>query len=417
MSRPLQERGNIPDAKSTAVTESELTAAVDRICSSERFRKSPVLRDLLSFLYRNQGNPLTEYAIGTEALGRRPDFDSRTDASVRVHMSRLRQRLRDYYDTEDPEAVFRLVIPAGTYRVELQPSETAPNPPGALPGIPRHWFWLAAVLAVVCCALGLDNWRLRTVRNVQPRKPHPFWASFATGPVDLIVPAPLFFLFGNLVVRDLGVNLRDSFESSPRLRDLRDKLGSPETSRWYTITSDTVAAASLSQYLQDHGIAASVADAPTVSMSKLGTRNSVVLVGPGTFEHAEELLAGMNFHLRSLTHAVLNRQPAAGEPGRWVEVEHAPLRSTGYGIVARLPGRLRDTETVLLASRFNVALSALLTTAHQLDVLEDYRRSHGAPPYYEMVVEYERNGDTVLRAKPIALRRVAHAPAKQESKP
>jgi hypothetical protein len=42
------------------------------------------------------GDPLKEYTIGVEALGKPTDYDPRLDPTVRVDISKLRAKLREY---------------------------------------------------------------------------------------------------------------------------------------------------------------------------------------------------------------------------------------------------------------------------------------------------------------------------------
>ena len=63
---------------------------------------------------------ISEYAVATEALGRSPSFDARTDATVRVQISRLRQRLNQFYEKEGIGSITRLNVPLGTHQVVLQ---------------------------------------------------------------------------------------------------------------------------------------------------------------------------------------------------------------------------------------------------------------------------------------------------------
>jgi hypothetical protein len=53
-----------------------------------------------SFISGLTERKISEYAVATDALGRRIDFDPKTDASVRVQISRLRRKLKDFYETE-----------------------------------------------------------------------------------------------------------------------------------------------------------------------------------------------------------------------------------------------------------------------------------------------------------------------------
>ena len=58
---------------------------------------------------------IKEYTIATEALGRRPDFDSNSDTIVRVTVHSLRKRLLEVYQNEGAGRPMRLVIPPGHY--------------------------------------------------------------------------------------------------------------------------------------------------------------------------------------------------------------------------------------------------------------------------------------------------------------
>ncbi len=88
--------------------------------ASKTFGKTPALRTLLEYLWRQRDFAISEYAIATEALGRSPSFDPRIDATVRVQISRLRQRLEKFYEEEGRNSPERLIIPLGSHRVELE---------------------------------------------------------------------------------------------------------------------------------------------------------------------------------------------------------------------------------------------------------------------------------------------------------
>jgi hypothetical protein len=92
---------------------------LEEVLQSERFKRATTLRGLLVYLWRNKGKEIDEYAIAVDALGRNRDFDSRIDASVRVQISRLRQFLTKYYESEGRLFTARMVIPMGTHQIQL----------------------------------------------------------------------------------------------------------------------------------------------------------------------------------------------------------------------------------------------------------------------------------------------------------
>ena len=93
---------------------------VKRILRSVTFRNAATLQQLLRFLtaYALVGNnteSLKEYTIGVEAFGRPQDFDPKTDTIVRVQIHRLRQKLREYYDSDGERDPILVAIPKGHY--------------------------------------------------------------------------------------------------------------------------------------------------------------------------------------------------------------------------------------------------------------------------------------------------------------
>lgn len=375
-----------------------------------------MLRELLRYLHTNRGkSDLSEYAIGVDALGRRPEFDPKTDATVRVQIARLRQRLKDYYDNEGAQDPIRIVISAGSYRPEFEQIATS-RPEAPAPASPARfgYLWTAAViLALICIALAVDDFRLRSRAPTSARPAaHEFWTAFTRGgSVSLVVPVPLFFLWKdrNLVARDFAVNEPAALPRSEYLSGLQKQLGQPEISQLYTVASDTLAAGVIARYLQDRNVAVNLVDTPTVSVEAFGNQNTVLLIGPGTINEAEPLLRTMSFTLPQGAASVVNRKPRPGEPPFWKDVQLAPLRMTGHGIIARLPGRVPGTQIVLLASRYNLSLASILTTRTELDALSAIHKANGAPSFFEIVVQYERNNDRTLRAKPVAIREIAAA--------
>jgi len=101
------------------VGEEEVRVALQTVLASETFTRSQQLSRLLKYLCESLlahgADRISEYAIGTEALGRPSDFDPTQDAAVRVEMHRLRRRLREYYEAEGAVDPVRIVIPPGQY--------------------------------------------------------------------------------------------------------------------------------------------------------------------------------------------------------------------------------------------------------------------------------------------------------------
>ena len=78
-------------------TEDAVQSEVNRILHSDTFRNADALRKLLKFLAERlaagEADQLKEYTLGIDALGKPSTYDPRSDATVRIQVGRLRQKL------------------------------------------------------------------------------------------------------------------------------------------------------------------------------------------------------------------------------------------------------------------------------------------------------------------------------------
>src|ERR1051325_6392012 len=88
-----------------------------RICQSRGFASAESLRRFLSFIIekslQGQGQEIKEYLIGVEVFDRGERFDPRIDSIVRVQGSKLRSKLRDYYESAGLADPIRIELPRG----------------------------------------------------------------------------------------------------------------------------------------------------------------------------------------------------------------------------------------------------------------------------------------------------------------
>jgi hypothetical protein len=101
------------------LTDEQRQRQVQRIVHSASFRNASMLQQLLQFLTARAGDrsgeSLKEYTIGVEAFSRPQDFDPKTDTIVRVQIHRLRQKLREYYESDGQLDPVLIEIPKGHY--------------------------------------------------------------------------------------------------------------------------------------------------------------------------------------------------------------------------------------------------------------------------------------------------------------
>ena len=115
-----------------------------------------MLQQLLQFLatkaFDHGSDSLKEYTIGVEALSRPQDFDPKTDTIVRVQIHRLRQKLKEYYDSDGSRDPILIDIPKGHYLPSFE-TVAVPDPVPAHPPAPL----LDAHVSVAASFLGSNN--------------------------------------------------------------------------------------------------------------------------------------------------------------------------------------------------------------------------------------------------------------------
>lgn len=398
-------------AKTAGAAAPEAEVHLRAVLESAPFRKAPAMSSLLEFLWRHRGTAVSEYAVAVEALGKRPDFDPKTDATVRVHVSRLRQKLKEYYEAEGAAGPFRISIPLGGHELEIV---GAPTPVVAEPRRPSRALLLgigSVVLALGVAGLAIDNARLRTRLNTfeAERSKPAFWQTFFDNgkPTNVYLPMPVFFEWAGttLKARDPLVNDFADFPRSPELSELAARWGPPKLLQNYTVTSDTFAAFKLVRYLRGKGVDVTVGSSADLSLEAFNDQNVVLIGIPGTSRHIHQLIEKRNFYsVPGEGRFVYNRNPADREPKRFEPATLSDSRRTTVGVVALVPGRAAGTRILILSGQDSYALVSFLISPASLELLDQAIHKAGSPAHYEAVVESELDGKTVLRAKPLAIR-------------
>jgi hypothetical protein len=111
----------------------EIRAALKHILNDATFSHSPKLTIFLSYVVETtlegHGDRLKAYTIALDGLGRGADFDSETDAIVRVHAIRTRRALQRYYASAGAEEAVIIDLPRRRY----VPAFSRRTVPAALP--------------------------------------------------------------------------------------------------------------------------------------------------------------------------------------------------------------------------------------------------------------------------------------------
>ncbi len=413
-----------PPPPQTVESEDALEAHVQRILRSPQFARAETQRRLLEYLWQHRQESLNEYAIATEALGRSASFDPAVDASVRVHISRLRRKLKDYYQQEPVEPEM-LVIPTGTHQLlvvdhlidlPVAVESVAPEEPKV---DYRKYMWIvgaAAVLFAITTASLVTVLVLRGRASANSPKITAFWSAFLQGnaPVKIVLPTPTFFKFSNnrnLRLRSTSVNDFEAIQKDPGFAELTKKaltknLGTPQLEQSYTVTWDTLAAIDMARYLDTVGNnkqRISFQVTRDSSMLMLEQANVIALGTHQTLEPLHDYLRAMNFSLSLEEAEVVNAHPVAGEPERFGMVQQSPDRTVRPSIIALLPGRGPGLKVLILESRDTGAIVSMLSSSAGSNSIQEMLRKNGNPPFYEMVVLTESEDNHALRSWPVAV--------------
>lgn len=107
-----------------SVSRNSTLLQLQRILQSRTFRKAQRSRRLLRYLTEAAlcDPPLLvkEYTLALEVFDRDPAYDPAVDATVRVEASRLRSRLREYYDEEGQADALCIEVAKGSYRASFR---------------------------------------------------------------------------------------------------------------------------------------------------------------------------------------------------------------------------------------------------------------------------------------------------------
>jgi hypothetical protein len=399
-----------------------LPQGVRCVLESRTFERAPTLRALLVYLWRMRGEAISEYAIATEALGRGPSFDAKTDATVRVQISRLRQRLEKFYQQEGGACSERIVIPLGSHHIDIETVE-APEvvvPPKPLPepapsAVNLYLLVACTVLAMAAIGLGaaLVWTRATAARTTLPAAPRLWQAFFGNHlPTRIILPTPIFLSFSpngplaTIMVRDTSINEFDDREHSAQYPALTKMMGQPNLAQNYTVTSDTFASVSLVRYLDRFSFATALRSSAEAPLEALDSENVIAIGTWGTLAPVKPYLDRMSLRLSEHEMHITNMRPLAGEPAEISQVAESPERMLWPGVIAVLPARTGKSHLLVLASRQTSALVSMLTSSHGLEEIERLRKAKGSPEFFEMAVQSEMNGMALVGSKAVVLHAV-----------
>ena len=110
-------------------TPGDIRSQLERILASRRFaiseRSATFLRYVVDRTLAGDSAGIKEVVIAVEIYGRSADYDPKIDSVVRVEASRMRAKLKSYYDEEGSLDPVLITIPKGGYVPIFEVRETA----------------------------------------------------------------------------------------------------------------------------------------------------------------------------------------------------------------------------------------------------------------------------------------------------
>lgn len=385
---------------------------LQRVLASEKLRTAESLRRLLTYLgdaYMNgTSRHMREYTIGREVMGKPEDYDPRVDASVRVQIGKLRQRLDRYYATEAQDARVQLSIPKGHFALVFQPPTAPPaslqGPPPSAPSTPSTTIWQRAAIALgaitfVLSVIIIVQWRNAhsedSALTALPLEVEQFWRPIVSTPkpVVVVLGSPMFVRLNSHYFRNPWVNEWKDAETQIPLKELSKLVGSPTppspTYRW-TPFGEAAAAFRLATVLGP--LKDLVLKRSTVLAWEDVRSSNLIFLGPAKFNRQlPELPVEQDFIIDQ--GIVKNLRPRPGELDRYQkpsapDVEDIP---EDYAVITRVHGVTGWGEVLVLASTSTEgtwAAAEYLTTPNSLDeMMKRLRADTGKlPDNYQVLI-------------------------------
>lgn len=293
--------------------------------------------------------PLKEYTIGVEALGKPPGHDPRIDPTVRVEIAKLRKRLKDYYQGEGEKRPVHLEIPSGSYLPVFAHRVRAAAPDARRRAWASPWT-LAAVMSLVSLFLAAALWR--------QGKPAPagaleaFWAPHLDRgvPTLLVCGTPMFVKLEGGYYRDTNTNQPREMEASRKLKKVIDALQPDELRPVFTFIGmgETHGVFEITRLLAAQGSTLILRQSHEVSWADFKGRHVIFLGGKKYNPQIPELPYKPAFIAER--RRILNLEPLTGEPAEYLTGSATPYGeiSEEYALISVYPGLTAGTRLMTL---------------------------------------------------------------------
>lgn len=432
--------------------------AGDEFCSSRR--SSELLRHIVERALAGDVESLKERLLGVEIFHRRSDYDTSTDAIVRVTASDVRRRLANFY-TEHSVQPLRISLPLGSYvpdfiplavreapaateKLEHHDSATA-NMTGPVPiageqtvslietSKTRSFRMTAAVtLAVfVGMALGLGvGWWFQGIfhgRGFSHDDRNYVLYDDLLGPIGaktkeeteiaLTNPHVLLYLGLNSAGPPLGYNPIDVPVPPPMAAVLNQTANDNQanfpfhhffvdTSN-YTGLGEATAAFGLARLLQATGRSAHLTSARFLNWEAARHEQLVILGAPHESAFVQSTLSAANFTIGY--DSIQNAHPVAGEQPSYSKSRHGDVLED-YGLIwmTKSPSGTRILVLAGLSSAGTAGVGEFFSDPERMrpvyKQLRDGSKSGKFPESWQVLLRIEAREDVPVKVSPVTMR-------------
>jgi hypothetical protein len=405
-------------------------AQLSRVLLSQSFHNSESLRHLLAYLAeKSLADPpeeLKEYTIGIEACGKPPSYDPQKDASVRVQMGRLRQKLDEYYREEGVGDPLVLGLPKGRFVILFQPrTSEKPVPPRSRAELMAAGFRRlraappasVVLMVLLIAALVWAAWLTRRLRAYEAelavshqastmRMASPLWGPFLShqAPSVVVFGSPPVFasLKHRLFVRFYNPTDPDDPRSSPDFAAVDARVGPLAGPRYdYASMGDAIAVQRLSSFFGSAGIALAALPAHLATWDAIKNRN-VILIGAWRMHPLlRKLPVTQDFELGA-DEQIHNRNVQPGEQQVYTTPSHRNTMT--YAIVGAFPGLKPGREVLVITAHSSPGASGaadFITSPESLKIMEHRVALSASGPrkHFQMLLRIYVDSDVPVKAE------------------
>ncbi|AVT12539.1 hypothetical protein C8235_06330 [Paracidovorax avenae] len=360
-----------------------------------------------------------EIEIAQVVFGRSIDMDLAADATVRVHVHRLRKKLDALPADERGE---RLALPRGEYRLVVVPSAAAAqgdqedreaSPAPARRGLHRWLHASSAALFLVVNALCWIGIAGKSTRD--PRIDSILWSGLAQGTAPVLVVSGSFYVFGERqahasIVRMVADPDIASAEDLHRYRQHADGAGQKyfDMNTYHLPTGLASALVSVAPIVAaaKSGNTALVREVTTARFTNemLGSHDIVYVGLLGDLRDLQEPFLDISgFSLSAGSDAVVDRKSGERFQSDWAEPSTERIMRRDYAYLARFPGP-SGNHIVVVAGISDPALVEAAKLASDPAELDRLKSQLGSSEAFEALYEVRTFGPSNVSGKRLIAR-------------